>query len=308
MKPHTYAAIDIGTNAVRLLIKKEDPDTDVPELKLKKQLLVRVPLRLGFDVFANGEVSAVNAEKLVRLMKAYRELMTIYEVDRVRTVATSAMRDASNGRELLGKIKNESDTDIEIISGEEAARIIYNNHLERRGNVRGSFLYVDVGGGSTEINFIDNGKLAASRSYNIGTVRALTGKIRPCEKEAMHSFLDSIAECHPDISIIGSGGNINKLYKMACVKDKETRSLPVSELLKLYNTLEPLSVEQRIDRYGLRADRADVIIPAAKIFLAIASTLSADRIIVPTIGIADGIIDGLYLADLSKRDGLQQRE
>lgn len=297
MKERTYAAIDIGSNAVRLLIKREDPDTDRPDLMLKKLLIVRVPLRLGFDVFAKGEISARKSENLVRLMKAYKQLLKIYEVDRLRACATSAMRDASNGLEILKKIKKESDIDIDIIGGEEEARIVYNNHLERSGLDAGAYLYADVGGGSTELNFMVNGRLVASRSYNIGTVRILTGKVRRTEWDGMHDFLAKLANSYPQITIIGSGGNINKLYKLAENKDTGTESFAVAELSRLYHTLKPLSVEQRMDRYGMRSDRADVIIPAAEIFLTVASTVEAERIIVPTIGVADGIIDGLYLAD-----------
>lgn len=300
MKERTYAAIDIGSNAVRLLIKREDPDTDKPELMLKKLLLVRVPLRLGFDVFAKGDISEKKADNLVRLMKAYRQLLKIYDVDRLRACATSAMRDASNGPEILKKIKKEADIDIDIIAGEEEARIVYNNHLERGSLDNGSYLYVDVGGGSTELNFLSNGHLLASRSFNIGTVRILTGKVKQREWDAMNDFLERLANRFPGITIIGSGGNINKLYKLAEVKDKAHQSFAVAELSRLYHTIKPLSIEQRMDRYGMREDRADVIIPAAEIFLTVSSTVDARNIIVPTIGVADGIIDGLYMADIEK--------
>lgn len=300
MRERVYAAIDVGSNAVRLLIKKEDPDTDRPDLILKKQLLVRVPLRLGFDVFAKGEISEKKADDLVRLMKAYKHLIKIYEVDRLRACATSAMRDAANGPEILKKIKKETDIDVDIIAGEEEARIVYNNHVERGGLQSGAYMFVDVGGGSTELNFMDNGRLIASRSFNIGTVRMLTGKVHKNEFSLLSDFLSPIAEIYPDVVIIGSGGNINKLYKLAKDKDVAEKSLSVAELSRLYHTLKPLSIEQRMDRYGMRADRADVIIPAAEIFLNIASTICAERIIVPTIGVADGIIDGLYLADHQK--------
>lgn len=297
MKEKTYAAIDIGSNAVRLLIKREDTDTDRPELLLKKLLLLRVPLRLGFDVFSKGEISDKKAENLIRLMKAYKQLIKIYDVDRLRACATSAMRDASNGNEILKKIKKESDIDVEIIGGEEEARIIYNNHIERGSLEHGAYLYVDVGGGSTELNFIESGRLIASRSFNIGTVRILTDTVKKKEWDQMHDFLERILKNYPEVSIIGSGGNINKLYKMADEKDKKAQAFPVSELSRLYHTIKPLSIEQRMDRYGMREDRADVIIPAAEIFLTIASTVDAKTIVVPSIGVSDGIIDGLYLAD-----------
>ena len=299
MKEKTYAAIDIGSNAVRLLIKREDSDTDLPELMLKKLLLLRVPLRLGFDVFSKGSISEKKAENLIRLMKAYKQLIKIYEVDRLRACATSAMRDAANGIEILKKIKKESDIDVDIIAGEEEARIVYNNHLERGGLDNGAYLYVDVGGGSTELNLLVNGRLLVSRSFNIGTVRLLAGKVSTSEWDALHDFLKSMAAEQTDIRIIGSGGNINKLYKLADDKDKKSQSFPVAELSSLYHTLKPLSIEQRMDRYGMREDRADVIIPAAEIFLTIASAVKATTIIVPNIGVADGIIDGLFIADRS---------
>ena len=299
MKERTYAAIDVGSNAVRLLIKREDPDTDVPKLILKKLLLLRVPLRLGFDVFAKGEISDKKAENLVRLMKAYKQLIKIYDVDRLRACATSAMRDAANGSEILRKIKKETDIDIDIIAGEEEARIVYNNHMERGGLDAGAYLYVDVGGGSTELNFLDNGRLVSSQSFNIGTVRILTGRVKSEEWDRMHDYLEGLMGKNSEITIIGSGGNINKLFKLADEKDKTRESFSVAELSRLYHTLAPLSIEQRMDRYGMRADRADVIIPAAEIFLNISSTVRAKEIIVPTIGVADGIIDGLYLADKS---------
>jgi len=297
MKEKVYAAINIGSNAVRLLIKKEDPDTECPDLLLKKQLFVRVPLRLGFDVFAKGVISDDKVGNLIRLMKAFKQLIKIYDVDRLRACATSVMRDASNGPEILKIIKNETDIVIDIITGEEEARIVYNNHVERGGISSGTYMFVDVGGGSTELNFMVNGRLVASRSFNIGTVRMLTGKVRKGEFDNLSDFLNPIAERYPDITIIGSGGNINKLYKLAQDTNPGDKSMSVCELSRVYQVLKPLSLEQRMDRYGMREDRADVIIPAAEVFLKIASILCAERIIVPKIGVADGIIDGLYLAD-----------
>lgn len=308
MKEKTYAAIDIGSNAVRLLIKKTDNDANRPKPELKKLLLLRVPLRLGFDVFSDGVVSKKKAENLIRLMKAYRQLMRIYDVDELRACATSAMRDASNGSEIIREIKKETGISIEIIAGKEEAAIVYNNHIERGGNEEGCYLYVDVGGGSTELNFIADGKLLASGSFNIGTVRLLSDKVKDTEWSRMHEFLAPLVNtcialhnsCNPGITIIGSGGNINKLYKMAKERDEEEKSFPVSELARLYHAMKPLSVKDRMRIYCLREDRADVIIPAAEIFLNIASVTDADRIIVPTIGVADGIIDGLYLTDHKK--------
>lgn len=294
MKEKTYAAIDIGSNAVRLLIKRNEDDSSD---KLKKLLLLRVPLRLGFDVFAKGKVSSKKAENLIRLMKAYRQLIKIYSVDALRACATSAMRDAENGPELIKEIADKTGIKIEIIPGEEEARIVYNNHVEYHGDRKGNFLYVDVGGGSTEVNFLSDGELKKSMSFNIGTVRILTDKVKPSEWERLNNELHPIAEGYDDIVIIGSGGNINKLYRLAKEKDESDLSFKVDELARMYHVLKPLSVEQRMKLYDLKPDRADVIIPASEIFLNIASVVNAKKIIVPVIGVADGIIDGLYKAD-----------
>lgn len=298
MQEITFAAIDIGSNAVRLLIKREEEDSHGP---LKKLLLLRVPLRLGFDVFSKGKVTDKKAENLIRLMKAYRQLMKIYSVDVMRACATSAMRDAENGKELIKEIDEKTGIRIEIIAGEEEARIVYNNHVEYQGDRKGNYLYVDVGGGSTEINLLSEGELKRSMSFNIGTVRLLTGQVKPSEWHRLNEELSELASRYSDITIIGSGGNINKLYKMAQYKDEPHDTFSVAELARLYHMLKPLSVEQRMKIYNLKSDRADVIIPAAEIFLNVASLVNARNIVVPVIGVADGIIDGLYATCLSER-------
>lgn len=300
MKEKTFAAIDIGSNAVRLLIKCVDPLGSSPATALKKLMLLRVPLRLGFDVFSKGKVTSKRAENLIRLMKAYKQLMKIYEVDVYRACATSAMRDADNGPELLKKIAAETDIKVEIIAGEEEAKIVYANHAECVGDRTGNFIYVDVGGGSTELNLISNGELVQSESFNIGTVRILTEKVKPAEWTRLNDTLVAMAAKYPDMNIIGSGGNINKLYKMASVKDPRLQTFPVDELARLYHILKPLSVDERMMRFALKPDRADVIIPAAEIFLSIASVVKARFIMVPVIGVADGIIDQLYEASISE--------
>lgn len=298
MKETTYAAIDVGSNAVRLLIKRTEGNGAADDVRLVKLLLLRVPLRLGFDVFAKGEISKKKAEDVVRFMKACRQLMKIYDVDRLRACATSAMRDAANGLEILREIRKETDIRLEIISGQEEARIVFNNHIERGEVDNGNYLYVDVGGGSTELNLLSGGKLMETKSFNIGTVRILTGKVRDTEWEEMADFLDSIHSRYGNIRIIGSGGNINKLYKLAGVKDSGMKSFAVSELRRLFDELSPLSVSERMEKYGMRSDRADVIVPACSIFLFVARHIDAVTLIVPTIGVADGIIDGLVLDDL----------
>lgn len=288
-----YAAIDIGSNAARLLIKSIDREANDKD-KFKKLLLLRVPLRLGFDIFKNGELSDKKAEKLRRLMKAYRQMMKLYDVADYRACATSAMRDATNGPDIIRRVLKETGINIEIINGKEEARIVYSNHIECMADREGAYIYVDVGGGSTEVNFLTDGKLQSSASYNIGTVRSLTGKVRDDEWLRLEEDMGRIAERAGRINIIGSGGNINKLYRMAEVKDKEQQRLPINSLEQVYDRLKPLSVEERIEQFGLKDDRADVIIPAAEIFLRIAHIVHADYVWVPVIGLADGIIDDLY--------------
>lgn len=287
----TYAAIDIGSNAVRLLIKRDEEKCRY----LDKLLLVRVPLRLGFDVFSKGEISDKKADDLVRLMRSYELLMKIYRVDRMRACATSAMRDAKNGSEIIKKIAAKTGIKVEIITGAEEARIVYFNHLGRGFDSKGNFLYVDVGGGSTELNLLTNGELKLSESFNIGTVRMLTDSVKAKTWYDLSDTCLSLGRKYPDITLVGSGGNINKLYKLAGGNKK--KEISVEALQGIYEDLLPLSVEERMVRYSMRPDRADVIIPAAKIFLTIARLTGAKNILVPVIGVADGIIDGMMKQD-----------
>lgn len=294
-----YAAIDIGSNAVRLLIKSIDREA-VQEKKIKKVMMLRVPLRLGFDVFSIGELSEKEADKLRRLMKAFRQLMKIYDVDDYRACATSAMRDARNGRTIIKKIEKDTGIRIEIIDGQEEARMIYNNHIECMEDRLGNYMYVDVGGGSTEINLLTNGELVWSVSYNIGTVRMLSNAVKEGTWQQMEEELMKVTEGVAAINIIGSGGNINKLFRLADKKDKKLQRLPVSSLQTVYDVLKPLTPEERVEAFSLKQDRADVIVPAAEIFLKIAEVVHAEYIYVPVIGLSDGIIDNLYAKSLEK--------
>jgi exopolyphosphatase/guanosine-5'-triphosphate,3'-diphosphate pyrophosphatase len=294
-----YAAIDIGSNAVRLLIKSIDREA-VQEKKIKKVMMLRVPLRLGFDVFSIGELSEKKADKLRRLMKAFRQLMKIYDVDDYRACATSAMRDARNGRTIIKKIEKDTGIRIEIIDGQEEARMIYNNHIECMEDRQGNYMYVDVGGGSTEINLLTNGELVWSVSYNIGTVRMLSNAVKEGTWQQMEEELMKVTEGVAAINIIGSGGNINKLFRLADKKDKKLQRLPVSSLQTVYDVLKPLTPEERVEAFSLKQDRADVIVPAAEIFLKIAEVVHAEYIYVPVIGLSDGIIDNLYAKSLEK--------
>ena len=294
-----YAAIDIGSNAVRLLIKSIDREA-LQEKKIKKVMMLRVPLRLGFDVFSIGELSEKKADKLRRLMKAFRQLMKIYDVDDYRACATSAMRDARNGRTIIKKIEKDTGIRIEIIDGQEEARMIYNNHIECMEDRLGNYMYVDVGGGSTEINLLTNGELVWSVSYNIGTVRMLSNAVKEGTWQQMEEELMKVTEGVAAINIIGSGGNINKLFRLADKKDKKLQRLPVSSLQTVYDVLKPLTPEERVEAFSLKQDRADVIVPAAEIFLKIAEVVHAEYIYVPVIGLSDGIIDNLYAKSLEK--------
>lgn len=292
-----YAAIDIGSNAVRLLIKHVEEDSNgVPHFS--KVLLLRIPLRLGFDVFAMGKISEQKEKNLIRLMKSYRHIMKIYDVDSYRACATSAMRDAANGMQIIKYIRKKTDIKIDIIDGQEEARMIYNNHIEQLEDRTGNYMYVDVGGGSTEINLLSHGELVCSRSYNIGTVRILNQAVKDSEWQRLKDDMAALALSYSQINIIGSGGNINKLYRLADKKDKKQKRMTVDTLRQLYDSLKVLTVEERMEQYGLKPDRADVIVPAGTIFLTIADLIQAAFIYVPVIGLSDGIIDNLYVNDV----------
>ncbi len=291
-----YAAIDIGSNAVRLLIKHVEEDINgVPHFS--KVLLLRVPLRLGFDVFAMGKISEKKEKDMIRLMKSYRHLMKIYEVDNYRACATSAMRDAENGMHIIKRIRKKTDIPIEIIDGQEEAKMIYNNHIEQMEDRKGNYMYVDVGGGSTEINLLSQGELVCSRSYNIGTVRILNQAVKESEWNRLRTDMAELALSYPQTNLIGSGGNINKLYRLAEKKDKKQLRMTVTTLRQLHESLKGLSVEERMTQFNLKPDRADVIVPAGEIFLTIADLMQATYIYVPVIGLSDGIIDSLYARD-----------
>lgn len=301
MESRNYAAIDIGSNAVRLLIKKVTPNQNGGKPKFRKSILLRVPLRLGFDVFDKGEISSSKEKKMIRLMKAYKQLMKIYEVEKFRACATSAMRDARNGEDIICKIKEKTGIDIEILDGKEEAQMIYNNHVECIEDQNGNYMYVDVGGGSTEVNLLVSGKLVYSKSFNIGTVRILTGGVSEAAWQYMCDEVREQTKDYETVNIIGSGGNINKLYRLIENKNRSKKRIPIASLQEMYDILEPMTPEERMDAYNLKPDRADVIVPASKIFLAIAGNIRANYIYVPEIGLSDGIIDELYTRDCESK-------
>lgn len=286
------AAIDIGSNGARLLIKNFD-DNAPASSRIKKQLFVRIPLRLGKDVFALGKISKERQRMMMHMMKGFRQFMQLYNVEHFRACATSAMRDAENGKKVMRRIEKETGIKLEIIPGAEEAQLLCNNLVENTESGVGNFAYVDVGGGSTEISLLHDGVLAESHSFNIGTLRMLAGAVTPEERNAMCRMLEKYAEEFPGTKIIGSGGNINRLFRLAKIKG-DSRSLLVATLKQLYAELAPLSLEERMEQFKLKDDRADVIIPAAEIFLLVARSLKCEDILVPNISLADSIVDGIY--------------
>lgn len=286
------AAIDIGSNGARLLIKSFD-DNAPESSRIKKLLFVRIPLRLGKDVFALGKISKERQRMMMHMMKGFRQFMELYNVEHFRACATSAMRDAENGKKVMRRIEKETGIRLEIIPGAEEAQLLCNNLVENTESGVGNFAYVDVGGGSTEISLLHDGVLAESHSFNVGTLRMLAGAVTPEERNAMCRMLEKYAENFPGTKIIGSGGNINRLFRLAKVKG-DSRSLSVTALKQLYAELAPLSLEERMEQFKLKDDRADVIIPAAEIFLLVARSLKCEDILVPNISLADSIVDGIY--------------
>ena len=294
------AAIDIGSNGARLLIKNFRTTQDGNQ-QISRVMYMRVPLRLGSDVFTLGKVSKERMLMMKHMLKAFRQLMKLNQVDDYRACATSAMRDAENGKKVLKKLYEATGINLEIINGREEARLLCNNIVENIESATGNYAYIDVGGGSTEISLLHDGALIHSQSYNVGTLRMLGGMVSKETIENMKADLHRFAKDLPGIRIIGSGGNINKLYKLSR-NGKETREVTVSEIRNIYGKLKALSVEERIEQYGLKADRADVIIPASEIFMVAAEALGCDVIKVPNISLADSIIDGLYRTKYAASD------
>ena len=288
----TFAAIDIGSNGARLLIKRFDPEAIREEDKIKKVMFIRIPLRLGKDVFSLGKISKEREKMMLHMMKGFKQFMKLNDVETFRACATSAMRDAENGKKVIKKIEKQTGIKLEIIKGQEEAQLLYNNLVEKTDSNEGNFAYIDVGGGSTEVSLIHDGVLAESYSYNMGTLRMLSGKVTPETEKLFKDNLSRYAEQYGDIRIIGSGGNINKLNKLV-KHGKNAKELTVTELKRIHSMMKPLSIEEREISFGLKEDRADVIIPAAEIFLKACDYLKCDTIMVPNISLADSIVDGI---------------
>lgn len=286
------AAIDIGSNGARLLIKNFDDNA--PEFeRIRKVMFVRVPLRLGKDVFTLGRISKERARMMMHMIKGFKQFILLYEVRSYRACATSAMRDADNGRKVMKNIEKETGIKLEIIPGAEEAQLLCNNLVENTDSGVGNYAYVDVGGGSTEISLLHDGVLAESHSFNIGTLRMLSGSVGQEDWNDMCRTLEGYSRDFTDIKIIGSGGNINKLAKLVGEKGS-AKEINVAQMHDIYSRLALMSIEDRMKKYGLKEDRADVIIPAAEVFLTVAKALKCDNILVPNISLADSIVDGLY--------------
>jgi exopolyphosphatase/guanosine-5'-triphosphate,3'-diphosphate pyrophosphatase len=290
------AAIDIGSNAARLLI------TEVIEkevVSFNKLNLFRIPLRLGFDVFETGMISAEKTDMLIQTLKAFRHLINAYGVSAIKACATSAMRDAKNADKILSIVKKDTGLEIEIISGELEANIIYENHIAENMDKDHSYMYIDVGGGSTEVSIFGNGKLSFKKSFNIGTIRMLKKLVSDNEWDFMKDEIKQATRTHKDIVAIGSGGNINKIFSMS--KKKDGKPLNIELLRDYYKELNAFSIEDRITYYNLREDRADVIVPALQIYINVMRWAGSEEIYVPKIGLADGLIHHLWEEILEKR-------
>jgi exopolyphosphatase / guanosine-5'-triphosphate,3'-diphosphate pyrophosphatase len=285
------AAIDIGSNAARLLITDVQKEKD-GKVIFSKLNLVRVPLRLGFDVFENKIISDEKKTMFVETMKSFRHLMNAYNVKALKACATSAMRDAINAKEIVALVQKEANILIEVIDGDMEANLIYENHVAENMDKDHSYMYIDVGGGSTEISFFSNGILIYKKSYNIGTIRLLKNMVTSEHWEELKSTIKAVTKGHKTVMAIGSGGNINKVFSLS--KRKEGRPLQLELLREYYNDLEPLSVAQRIAKYNFREDRADVIVPALLIYINVMRWAGAEEISVPKIGLADGLIQHLW--------------
>ena len=292
------AAIDIGSNAARLLISETSvyKDGSVDYTKLN---LLRIPLRLGFDVFDHGYISAEKKGQLIETLKAYKHLMSIYKVEGVKACATSAMRDAANSKEILAEVKQVTGLDINIISGQEEANILYETHIAEKLSMNKAYLYIDVGGGSTEITLYANDHTIFKESFNIGTIRLLRDKVTDEQWEHMKWYIKTHVKGYQPIEAIGTGGNINKIFSIS--KRKEGKPLPLDLLKDYYKELSYTSVEDRKHIYQFRSDRADVIVPALQIYLSVMRWANADEIYVPKIGLADGLIKILHKEMLGRQ-------
>ncbi len=285
------AAIDIGSNAARLLINEVTEEKKGKPEFIKLNLL-RIPLRLGLDVFSYGEIRKERQEMMVASMKIFADLMKVYQVSHYRACATSAMRDAKNGKDIIQLIQQTSGINIEIISGDEEANLIYENHVAEQLDKNFGYLYIDVGGGSTELMYFENGKMKYEHSFNIGTIRLLQNLVKKENWDEMKSEIKTKIVGKKPLIAIGSGGNINKIFSLS--KTKDGKPMSAASLKKYYKEFSELSVSERMSKYNLREDRADVLVPALEIYNKVLSWAEISQIYVPKISVADGLIHSIY--------------
>ncbi|PPK93340.1 exopolyphosphatase/guanosine-5'-triphosphate,3'-diphosphate pyrophosphatase [Nonlabens xylanidelens] len=289
-----YGAIDIGSNAIRLLIATVTLYNDEPPV-FKKTSLVRVPIRLGQDVFVNGKISQENIDRMVDSMKSYQLLMGVHKVKTYKAYATSAMREALNGTDVVAKIKAESGINIEIIDGSHEAAIIAMTDLHAVIDQEKVYLYVDVGGGSTEFTLFAYGKEIVSKSFKIGTVRLINDMVSKSLWDEAEAWIKKITNAYDHIDLIGSGGNINNIFKSS--GKRVGKPISYFYLVNYYEQLQNYNYEERVYHLNLNHDRADVIIPACRIYLRAMKWSKAKNIYVPKIGLTDGIIKSIFNAD-----------
>lgn len=291
LKVTPIGAIDIGSNAIRLQIT--NVERYATETAFKKVSWVRVPLRLGEDVFAPGkELSWEKIEHLKNVMCGFAYLMKAYNVEKYRACATSAMREAVNGLEVVEYIREQSGIEIEVVGGSQEAQIVMNSGLDQVVGTRGNCLFVDVGGGSTELSVFDKGVCVESRSFPVGTVRMLQGTVGETVVKDMKKWLRFQQMHYSPQIVIGSGGNISKVGRM--LNKKELEQMNYNEIKVLYDYINSFSIEQRIHALRLNAHRADVIVPALKIFLTVMKSCKINEVIVPKMGMVEGITRILY--------------
>lgn len=286
-----YAAIDIGSNAMRLLIMNI-VEQKGKEVHFNKSALIRVPIRLGQDAFTVGEISEENIDRMIDAMKAFKLLMKVYKVEKYMACATSAMREAYNGKEVTEIIKKKADIKIDIIDGKKEAAIIASSDLHQFIKTNENYLYVDVGGGSTEFSLFSNGTMLVSKSFKNGTVRLLNNMVNEVVWQEIEKWIKTNTEGLENIIMIGSGGNINKTFKLS--GKMQDKPLTYKYLKTQFDYFNSLTYEQRIAELGLNTDRADVIIPALTIYLSAMKWSGANHIYVPKIGLSDGIVKAMY--------------
>ena len=285
------AAVDIGSNAARLLIN-EVKETTKNKPEFIKLNLLRIPLRLGMDVFSYGEIRAEREKMIIDSMKIFSDLMKIYKVEHYRACATSAMRDAKNGQSIIQQVKKSSGIDIEIISGDEEATLVFENHVAESLDKNNAYLYIDVGGGSTELTFFENNKMKYKNSFNIGTIRILNNLVKQENWDEMKEVITTKIKSKKPIVAIGSGGNINKLFSMS--KTRDGKPISTNYIKKFLKEASKLNVDERMVTYKIREDRADVLVPALTIFSNVLMWSDINHIYVPKISVADGLIHNIY--------------